>query len=155
MKKYKHLLYIGFAIMLICTASCKKYLNDNVNKATIPDATQWASEGNADLFLNGMYIIQLYNPTNSPDPLDNFTDDNDGGIYWTYGITKERTVDLVLMVAPSLTRSVIITPIGLQTTEYGVPTFCKKYSNIPLTSLQRGGYLKDGRGSFLGRLLMQ
>ncbi len=53
-----------------------------MNKATIPDATQWASEGNADLFLNGMYG-QLYNPTNSPDPLDNFTDDNDGGIYWT------------------------------------------------------------------------
>jgi len=82
MKRYKFLFNIGFVAMLICTASCNKYLNDNVNKATIPDADQWASEASADLFVNGMYG-HLYNPTNSPDPLDNFTDDNDGGIYWT------------------------------------------------------------------------
>ncbi len=33
MKKYKLLFNIGFVTMLICSASCNKYLNDNVNKA--------------------------------------------------------------------------------------------------------------------------
>jgi hypothetical protein len=82
MKRFKILFNIGFAVMLTCTVSCKKYLNDNINKGTVPDNVEWATEGNADLYLNGIYGAN-YNTTNSPDPLDSFTDDNDGGIYWT------------------------------------------------------------------------
>jgi len=82
MKRFKILFNIGFAAILICTASCQKYLNGNVNKSTVADVSQWASETNADLYLNGIYG-EMYTTVNSPDPLDSFTDDNDGGIYWT------------------------------------------------------------------------
>lgn len=81
MRSIKNLLKLALIILLVSTFSCKKYLNDNVNKATVPDDVQWASEGNADIFLNAIYG-QLSNMGNTPDPLDNFTDDNDGGYYW-------------------------------------------------------------------------
>lgn len=68
------------AAILFTTLSCKKYL-DNSPKDRISDDVQWASEGNADIFLNGIYQ-QLSNMNNTPDYLDNFTDDNDGGVYW-------------------------------------------------------------------------
>jgi len=42
----------------------------------------WASEGNADIFLNDCYR-ELYAKSNQPDNLDNFTDDNDAGFYYT------------------------------------------------------------------------
>jgi len=67
--------------MLVFASSCKKYLNDNVSKASINDATQFASQTNADIFLNSIYGY-LSNENNVPDQLDNFTDDNDGGYYW-------------------------------------------------------------------------
>lgn len=81
MRNIKILLQIVLTGVLMCTFSCKKYLNDNVNKTTVPDDTQWATEGNADIFLNGIYG-QLSNMGNTPDQLDDFTDDNDGGYYW-------------------------------------------------------------------------
>src|SRR5471030_1152938 len=82
MKKLLNLFKIALLSMLVFTVSCKKYLDSNISKSVITDDTQWASEGNADLFLNGIYG-QLYQTVNSPDPLDSFTEDNDGGIYWT------------------------------------------------------------------------
>jgi hypothetical protein len=81
MRSLKILFKTALLLMLFCTFSCKKYLNDNINKATVNDATQWSSEGNADIFLNAIYG-QLSNSGNYPDNLDNFTDDNDGGYYW-------------------------------------------------------------------------
>jgi phage pi2 protein 07 len=69
-----------FAILLV-TFSCKKYLDDNLNKGAVTEEAQWDTEEHADIFLNGLYS-RLTAMHNTPDYLDNFTDDNDGGIYW-------------------------------------------------------------------------
>ncbi len=53
---------------------------------------QWTSEGNADLFLNDIYT-SLSNKWNSPDNLDNFTDDNDAGFYWKSYSWRQGIVD--------------------------------------------------------------
>jgi len=78
LKKISCILLVG---VLVAASSCKKYLNDNVSKTSINDATQFASTTNADIFLNSIYGY-LSNENNVPDQLDNFTDDNDGGYYW-------------------------------------------------------------------------
>lgn len=72
-----------FLIGLICVSivSCKKDFLDNTDKTRLTDETQWASEGNADIFLNDIYG-SLCNKWNDPENLDNFTDDNDAGFYW-------------------------------------------------------------------------
>ena len=83
----KILLRTVLALVLISTFSCKKYLNDNLNQTTnngqavVDETVQWSTEGNADIFLNGLYG-QLSNKNNTPDYLDDFTDDNDAGYYW-------------------------------------------------------------------------
>src|SRR6202000_2128868 len=89
LKKIAGLLLIGVALVSI--SSCKKYLNDNVNKSAINDDQQWASETNADIFLNTVYGLES-NEGNNPDFLDSFTDDNDGGIYWRSYQWKAGTV---------------------------------------------------------------
>ena len=75
-----NLVIIGLLLMI--AFSCKKDFLDNVNKANLTDAIQWASEGNADIYLNDIYR-QLPNKGNEPENLDNFTDDNDNGFYYT------------------------------------------------------------------------
>lgn len=77
----KFLSWITLLLILISSVSCEDYLADNVNKGAVGDDAQWASEGNADIFLNALYG-QLTAMHNTPDYLDSFTDDNDGGIYW-------------------------------------------------------------------------
>ena len=78
--------------LLVALISCKKDVLNNTNKATLTDATQWASEGNADIFLNDIYnnLPDMYN---SPENLDNFTDDNDGGIYWASWNFKQGIIN--------------------------------------------------------------
>jgi len=88
----KFLLRIAIVGVLLSTFSCKKYLNENINKSTISDDIQWASENNADIFLNSLYG-QLTSMHNTPDYLDNFTDDNDGGIYWRSWTWRQGSVD--------------------------------------------------------------
>ncbi len=68
------------AIALLAVASCKKYL-DNTPQDSISSDTQWSNESSADLFLNDVYY-QISNLNDTPDPLDSYTDDNDGGPYW-------------------------------------------------------------------------
>lgn len=76
-----NLVLIG--MLLIITASCQREdFLENENKTNLTDATQWASEGNADIFLNDVYS-NLSNKGNEPENLDNFTDDNDNGFYYT------------------------------------------------------------------------
>ena len=77
MKKLTSLLYIGLACTLF---SCNKYL-DNTPKNSIAGDAQWNDESSADIFLNDIYY-QVNNLNNTPDPLDSYTDDNDGGPYW-------------------------------------------------------------------------
>lgn len=83
MKSYKKylLLYSCIAMMVISLYSCKKDFLNNVNKTQLTDQTQWASDENADIYLNDLYnnLPDFYN---SPESLDNFTDDNDAGFYY-------------------------------------------------------------------------
>lgn len=69
-------------LMLVSVFSCTQDFLDNVDKSKLTDVTQWASEGNADIFLNDVYS-NLPNFWNQPENLDNFTDDNDAGFYYT------------------------------------------------------------------------
>src|SRR5450759_673832 len=75
------LVLIGLLLMITFSCNKEDFL-DNVNKTNLTDATQWASEGNADIFLNDIYG-NLPNKGNEPENLDNFTDDNDNGFYYT------------------------------------------------------------------------
>ena len=83
MKSYKKylLLYSCMIMVALSLYSCKKDFLSNVDKVQLTDQTQWASEGNADIYLNDLYnnLPDLYN---SPENLDNFTDDNDAGFYY-------------------------------------------------------------------------
>ncbi len=76
-----NLILIGFLMAITFSCNQEKFL-DNVNKTNLTDATQWASEGNADIFLNDIYN-NVPNKGNEPENLDNFTDDNDAGWYYT------------------------------------------------------------------------
>ena len=74
------------------TTSCNEDFLENNIKSRLTDDMQWASEGNADLFLNDIYAA-LSNKWNSPDNLDNFTDDNDAGFYWKSYSWRQGIVD--------------------------------------------------------------
>lgn len=92
MKSTKFLVKLALVAMLTTTFSCKKYLNENINKGAITEDVEWNSEANADIFLNGIYG-QLSAMHNTPDYLDSFTDDNDGGIYWRSWNWRKGIVD--------------------------------------------------------------
>jgi starch-binding outer membrane protein, SusD/RagB family len=77
MKKLLFFICFGLAGTLF---SCSKYLN-NTPKNSIAGEAQWADTASADLFLNNIYgNLSINNST--PDMLDSYTDDNDGGPYW-------------------------------------------------------------------------
>ncbi len=71
--------------------ACDKNL-DNVNKATLDDNSQWATEANADIFLNDVYD-QLPDMYGAPENYDNFTDDNDAGFYYNSWKYKDGNLD--------------------------------------------------------------
>lgn len=68
-------------LLLLSTISCEKFL-ENANKQVLTDETQWASEGNADIFLNDCYY-ELVNKWNIMMTLDYFTDDYNISHYYT------------------------------------------------------------------------
>jgi hypothetical protein len=68
------------SICVLSVVSCKKYL-DNEPRDSVAGDAQWSDEQSSEVFLNGIYE-QVNNMNNTPDPLDSFTDDNDGGPYW-------------------------------------------------------------------------
>jgi hypothetical protein len=72
--------WLLLAVLVLPIASCKKYL-DNTPKDSITGDVAWSSETTADLFLNDIYG-QINDQGDTPDPLDSYTDDNDGGPYW-------------------------------------------------------------------------
>ena len=92
MRSTRFLLKMALVAVLTTTISCKKYLNENINKSTISEDIQWSSEANADIFLNSLYG-QLTAMHNTPDYPDNFTDDNNGGIYWRSWSWRQGIVD--------------------------------------------------------------
>ncbi|AXY74104.1 RagB/SusD family nutrient uptake outer membrane protein [Paraflavitalea soli] len=71
--------------------SCDKDL-DNQQKVSLDDNTQWATESNADIFLNDVYD-QLPDIYAQPENLDNFTDDNDAGFYYNSWKYKDGNLD--------------------------------------------------------------
>lgn len=68
-------------ILLLLSTACNKEFLDQQSRNSITGDTQWGDETSADLFLNDIYG-QVNNLCNTPDPLDSYTDDNDGGPYW-------------------------------------------------------------------------
>jgi hypothetical protein len=72
--------WLLLAVLVLPVASCKKYLDTQPRDSIAGDA-QWSTETTADVFLNDIYH-QLNDQGNTPDPLDSYTDDNDGGPYW-------------------------------------------------------------------------
>jgi starch-binding outer membrane protein, SusD/RagB family len=92
--KFQMIRNIAFTgLLLFGTMSCNQ--NDfleTTDSSKLTDATIWASEGNADVYLNNCYS-DLPQKSNQPDNLDNFTDDNTAGDYytswnWKKGIVK-------------------------------------------------------------------
>ena len=80
-------------LLLFGTISCNQAdFLENVSKTNLTDVTMWASEGNADIFLNDIYN-GLPIKSNEPENLDNFTDDNDAGFYYTSYNWKKGIVD--------------------------------------------------------------
>jgi hypothetical protein len=98
MKTYKS---INLILNLLLTASLLAYLSgcneddylENTNKSVLTDETQWKSESNADIYLNDIYnnLHDFYDYC--PENLDNFTDDNDAGFYYTSWNWKQGIVD--------------------------------------------------------------
>ncbi|OFY68219.1 MAG: glycan metabolism protein RagB [Bacteroidetes bacterium RBG_13_42_15] len=94
MIKYNIIRNIAFiGILLILAVSCEQEdFLETTSKSTLTDATMWASEGNADIYLNGCYR-ELEAKGNQPDNIDNFTSDNDAGFYYTSYNWKKGIVD--------------------------------------------------------------
>lgn len=84
----KHLIYrikfIGVcAFVLFSAISCnQKDFLENENKTNLTDLTQWASDINADIFLNDCYS-QIPNLWNEAENLDYYTDDYNISHYYT------------------------------------------------------------------------
>ncbi|MCO5238311.1 MAG: RagB/SusD family nutrient uptake outer membrane protein [Chitinophagaceae bacterium] len=75
--KVGKLCIIGLVLILTSTLyGCKEDYLETINKSNLTDVTLWESESNADIFLNDCYG-DLVQKSNSPDNLDNFTDDFD------------------------------------------------------------------------------
>jgi len=84
MIKFKIIRNIAFiGLILFNTVSCNQEdFLETTDKSKLYEITMWASEGNADIYLNSSYR-DLPPKSNQPDNLDNFTDDNDAGFYYT------------------------------------------------------------------------
>lgn len=86
-----YILYGCIITGLLGLYSCDKDL-DNQQKVSLDDNTQWATESNADIFLNDVYD-QLPDMYSQPENLDNFTDDNDAGFYYNSWKYKDGNLD--------------------------------------------------------------
>lgn len=78
-KKIKNIVFTGVVLAGVISCNQEEFL-ETVNKTNLTDETMWASEGNADIFLDECYH-DLYTRT-TPNNLDDFTDINDGGWYY-------------------------------------------------------------------------
>jgi len=73
--------FIGLILISIFSCNQKDFLETR-DKSNLTDATMWATEDNADIFLNSCYA-DLVQKGNQSDNLDNFTADNDQEFYYT------------------------------------------------------------------------
>jgi starch-binding outer membrane protein, SusD/RagB family len=81
--KFKTLIIGICAVVLFTANSCdnQEFL-ENVNKSNLTDQTQWASDANADIFLNDIYS-ELVKVSNLAEQLDYYTDDYNISHYYT------------------------------------------------------------------------
>ncbi|QHS63774.1 RagB/SusD family nutrient uptake outer membrane protein [Chitinophaga agri] len=112
----KHIIYFVLLAGCLPFSACTKDFLENTNKTQLTDETQWASEGDADIFLNDIYG-SLPNYWNQPENLDNFTDDNDAGFYYTSYNWKQG----------------IVSPAGTDYTVWGGITGSGALTNWPAT----------------------
>ena len=80
-KIIRNIAVIGLILFSMASCNQEDFL-ETINKANLTDGTMWASESNADIYLNDCYR-ELATKSNQPDNLDNYTDDNDAGFYYT------------------------------------------------------------------------
>ena len=93
MIKFKIIRNIALIGLLFSTFSCdQEAFLETIDKSRLTDATMWATEGNADIYLNDCYR-DLPSKSNQPDNLDNFTADNDAGFYYTSYNWKKGIID--------------------------------------------------------------
>lgn len=112
----KHIIYFMLLAGCMSFSSCTKDFLENTDKTQLTDEMQWSSEGNADIFLNDIYS-SLPNYWNQPENLDNFTDDNDAGFYYTSYNWKQG----------------IVSPAGTDYTVWGGITGSGDLTNWPAT----------------------
>ena len=91
--KLKYIIIGICAVTLFTTNSCdtEDFL-ENENKSNLTDQTQWASEGNADIFLNEVYS-EVFRRNNDTEQMDYYSDDYNISHYytasnWRRGITN-------------------------------------------------------------------
>jgi len=70
-----------FALLLLCGCNQRDFL-ENENKTNLSDAKMWASEGNADIFLNDCYR-EIPLKSNLAENLDYYSDDYNISHYYT------------------------------------------------------------------------
>ncbi len=94
MKRYKfNLISVGIvSLLLFGMIACnqEKFL-DNVDKSNLNDGTQWASNTNADIFLNDIYN-GLVNKWNSTENNDYYSDDYNTSHYYTASNWRQGVV---------------------------------------------------------------
>jgi len=90
-------------LIIISTVSCKRDAFLTVpNKGNLDDITMWASEQNADIFLNGCYAKLYPTGVDWPDSqMDNFSDDAHARVYFASYAWKEGNIDISLQPAGS------------------------------------------------------
>ena len=77
----RNILFAGLLLFYLYSCNREDFL-ETADKSGFTDAAVWASEGNADVYLHECYR-DLPQKSNEPDNLDNFTDDNIAGDYYT------------------------------------------------------------------------
>jgi hypothetical protein len=87
----RNVAFIGLLLIVAMSCNQDEFL-ETADKSGLTDATIWAYEENADIFLNDCYA-DLPQKSNQPDNLDNFTDDNAAGEYYTSWQWKRGIVE--------------------------------------------------------------
>ena len=85
MKRYKlNLIWIGIvSLLMLGVVSCdQEAFLENTDKSNLNDATQWAGDVNADIFLNDVYY-ELVNKWVTAENIDYYTDDYNISHYYT------------------------------------------------------------------------
>ncbi|MDB4584366.1 RagB/SusD family nutrient uptake outer membrane protein [Draconibacterium sp.] len=119
--KFKYILIGICALALFTTSSCdQEAFLDNENKSNLTDQTQWASEPNADIYLNDIYS-ELDKRCNNAETLDYYTDDYNISHYYTASNWRQG-----ICIAPSTSTTGVWGGTHGPTDSYSWDVFFKK-----------------------------